>query len=98
MAPERCRYLVSYDVRERARLRRVHGLLRGYGASVQYSTFRCRLSGRQVERMWWELEKLLTAEDALMIAGLCPGCAARIVLRNPRVLWQIEETPRFRIV
>lgn len=66
--------------------------------SLQYSIFRCRLSVRQLERLRWELEKELAPEDGVMIAGLCGGCLARVVLRNPRVEWATEEVPRFQVI
>lgn len=98
MAEGRFWYLVSYDVREPGRLRQTHKLLKGYGASLQYSIFRCRLNNRQLERLRWELEKVLAPEDGLMIAGMCAACVAKVVVRNPRVEWKVEESPRFRIV
>jgi CRISPR-associated protein Cas2 len=91
-------YLVCYDVREPRRLRKAYKLLKGYGRSLQYSIFRCRLNGRQLERLRWELERVLEPEDSLMIAGMCTGCMARIVLRNPRVEWAPEEEPRFLVL
>ena len=98
MPESRLWYLVSYDVRDPVRLRRTYKLLKGYGVSLQYSIFRCRLNHRQLERLRWELEKVLAAEDGLMIAGMCAGCIARVVIRNPRVDWSLEEGPRFQIV
>lgn len=98
MAESHLWYLVSYDVREPGRLRQTYKLLKGYGASLQYSIFRCRLNRRQMERLRWELEKVLAPEDGLMIAGVCTVCVAKIVVRNPRVAWSVEESPRFRII
>ena len=97
MAEGRLWYLVSYDIREPVRLRRTHKLLKGYGESLQCSIFRCRLNNRQMERLRWELEKVLAPEDSLMIAGLCACCISRVVVRNPRAEWPVE-APRFRIV
>jgi|SRR2546425_8393738 len=98
MGEDRFWYLVCYDVRDQRRLRQTHKLLKGYGTSLQYSIFRCRLNLRQLERLRWELEKMLDPEDSLMIAGLCTGCIARVVVRNPRVQWPLEGQPRFRIM
>jgi CRISPR-associated protein Cas2 len=81
-------YLVCYDVRDARRLRRAHGLLKGYGASVQYSIFRCRLSSREVERLRWELQRELAPEDSLVIIGVCGACEAR----------EIEEESRFAVL
>jgi CRISPR-associated protein Cas2 len=40
----RRRWLVAYDVRDDARLRRVHDIVRGYGDRLQYSVFLCDLT------------------------------------------------------
>jgi CRISPR-associated protein Cas2 len=84
LAEERSVYLVCYDIREPKRWRRCFKLLKGYGRSLQYSIFRCRLSRRELERMRWELEKELDEEDSLMIAPLCGSCLSRLVARNTR--------------
>ena len=39
-------WLVSYDVRDSNRLRKVAKKLEGYGERLQYSVFRCRLEAR----------------------------------------------------
>ena len=97
MAEERFWYLVCYDIRDPKRWRRCFELLKGYGESLQYSIFRCRLSRRQFERMHWELEKEMAPEDSLMIAGLCPSCTSRVIARNTRAAWT-EEQRRFAIL
>lgn len=37
------RYLVAYDISDPVRLRRVHGTVKGFGFSLQYSVFVCDL-------------------------------------------------------
>jgi CRISPR-associated protein Cas2 len=97
MPEDKLWYLVCYDIRDPKRLRRCFKLLKGYGSSLQYSIFRCHLSRRQLERMRWEIEQELAPEDSLMIAGLCSGCASRMIARNTRVEW-VGDQPRFRVV
>lgn len=97
MAEGRFWYLVCYDIRDAKRWRRCFTLLKGYGESLQYSVFRCRLTKRQLERMRWELEKELASEDSLMIVGLCNSCTAKLVARNTKVEW-VKEEPRFSVV
>ncbi len=97
MAEERFWYLVCYDIRDAKRGRRCFTLLKGYGESLQYSVVRCRLTKRQLERMRWELEKELAAEDSLMIVGLCHSCTSKLIARHTQVEW-VEESPRFRVV
>jgi len=90
-------YLVTYDVREPRRLRRAAKTLEGYGTRVQYSVFRCRLQPRELERMQWELTKILDPTDELLILGLCDGCAGRIRTKGQKNLWQQNE-PTFQIL
>ena len=43
----RTRYIVSYDISDAKRLRRVFKTLRGWGDHLQFSVFRCDLSARE---------------------------------------------------
>lgn len=53
---KRTRYLLAYDIRYPARLRRVHKVVRGFGDSMQYSVFVCDLTSAErvhlVERLF----------------------------------------------
>ncbi len=89
-------FLVAYDVRDRKRLRRTAKHLEGYGSRLQYSLFKCCLSNRGVERLRWELTRILAPEDSIMIIGLCPICAGRVRERNVKVF--PEEDNTFEIV
>jgi CRISPR-associated protein Cas2 len=40
-------YLVTYDISDEHRLRKVHGIVRDFGQPVQYSVFLSRLSDAQ---------------------------------------------------
>ena len=71
-------HLISYDVRDAKRLRRVAKLLEGYGSRVQYSVFRCRLDQVALEKLRWELAKVLDKVDDLLVIPLCDCCAGRI--------------------
>ncbi len=89
-------YLIAYDIRDPKRWRRAYRILRGYGRTLQYSIFRCKLSGAEVERLRWELESVLEAEDSLMFIGLCSGCVSRISSRNRDGVWE-EEHKNFKL-
>ncbi len=80
-------YLVSYDVREAKRLRRVAKVLEGFGERLQYSVFRCHLSERDLERLRWELSCIATKEDGLLFVGLCERCVERVRVRDSRGQW-----------
>ena len=82
MSEDRAWYLICYDIRDPKRWRRVFKLLKGYGNSLQYSIFRCRLTKRQSEQLRWELAALLDPADSLMIASLCPSCASRLDIQG----------------
>ena len=72
-------WLVSYDVCDPKRLRRCAKHMEGHGARVQYSVFRCWLTGREAERLRWELTELLDPEDAVLLIPLCERCVDGIV-------------------
>jgi len=85
----RNRYVVSYDICDAKRLRRVHRLMRGYGTPLQYSVFQCDLS--QSERVL--LIEALTPiihhrEDQVMLINLGPaqsrGCESIEVMGRPK--------------
>ncbi|MCL6436433.1 MAG: CRISPR-associated endonuclease Cas2 [Leptolyngbyaceae cyanobacterium HOT.MB2.61] len=84
-------YMICYDIRDPKRWRKAYTLLKGYGESLQYSIFRCRLNQRDREKLRWELEKILEAEDSLLIAGLCDRCVERIQACNRPETWTVEQ-------
>lgn len=86
-----------YDIRDPARWRKAHRLVRGYGTRVQYSVFRIRASQTDIERLRWELERVLAAEDSLLFVPLCPSCAERVKARNSPDDWG-EEPASFEII
>jgi len=90
-------YVFSYDVRESKRLRKVAKHLEGYGERMQYSVFRCRLTEREVERLRWELVRMMENEDNLLIIGLCARCGVRVAARHGSKDWG-EQPPSFEIV
>lgn len=80
-------YVICYDIVEPARWRKVYKHLHGHGRRLQYSIFRCRLTKTQMEKLRWELEKMLTIEDKLLIFGICNNCERRIVAGNRPESW-----------
>jgi CRISPR-associated protein Cas2 len=89
--------LICYDIREPARWRDVYKIVRGRGHRVQYSIYRARLDDLQVERLRWELARVMAAEDALLIVDLCPTCATNVISRNHVDGWQEQIAP-FRVI
>ena len=92
-------HLVTYDVRDPKRLRKVAKKLEGYGERIQYSVFRCRLDHVTLEKMCWELTEIMAREDDLLVMPLCPRCAERVPIHSTgdQSSW-VEAPPTFRIV
>lgn len=64
-------WLVTYDITDDGRLRRVYKLLRGYGDRLQYSVFRCILSDRQLATLKDKLgEAIDHASDQVLFVPL----------------------------
>jgi CRISPR-associated protein Cas2 len=92
-------HLISYDVRDAKRLRKVARLLEGYGTRVQYSVFRCRIDRLALEKLRWELSQVLDEVDDLLVIPLCDACAGRIPVHSTgdQSSWA-EPPPGFRVV
>ncbi len=90
-------YLLTYDVREAGRLRLTCRVVNNYGIRVQYSVYRCRLLDMELERLRWELARIMTPEDDLMIVRLCPGCVRRIQTKGQKFGWP-DHSPAYRII
>jgi CRISPR-associated protein Cas2 len=65
--------IVTYDICEPGRLRRVYQCLRGWGDHLQYSVFRCVLGRADRERLRAELHGLLDhSVDQVLFFDLGP--------------------------
>ena len=53
--------------------------MEGYGHRIQYSMFRCWMTAREVERLRWELTKMLDPDDDVLLIPLCQRCVGGIV-------------------
>lgn len=100
MASDSKWYLVCYDVRNDKRLRKVAKHLEGYGTRLQYSIFRCYLSGQQVQQLRHELTQKSAAEDDVLFIPLCSRCLAGLAVTHTaqnKPNWPATPEP-FRIV
>lgn len=69
----RQRYIVTYDVADPARLRKVFKALKGYGEHLQLSVFRCDLSRLSLARMKAELNEVIDSQkDQVLIIDVGP--------------------------
>ena len=89
----RHRYLVTYDVSDDKRLKRVYKRLCGYGDPVQYSVFLCDLSAKQRVLMVGDLTGLIKHdEDQVLIVNLGPseGRGGKVVETLGRALREMQ--------
>jgi CRISPR-associated protein Cas2 len=56
-------YLVSYDISDDKRLRKVFQVMRGYGDHLQYSVFECQLTATDLVRLRAELSAIIHHDD-----------------------------------
>jgi CRISPR-associated protein Cas2 len=75
-------YIVTYDIADTKRWRRVFKLMKGYGEWVQLSVFQCRLSAKQQAELIALLDGIIHhTEDHVILLDL--GLADKVV---PRVV------------
>ncbi len=87
-------YIVSYDISDPARLRRVHRTVRDFGDALQLSVFACRLSPRDLAALDARLRKTInTHEDQIILIDLGPCHRASSGLPGSRVLGRPLTTP-----
>jgi CRISPR-associated protein Cas2 len=70
----RIRYLVSYDISNPKRLRKVARALEGFGVRLQYSVFECPLDEMRLAKLKVELQGLVNHdEDQVLFVSLGPS-------------------------
>jgi CRISPR-associated protein Cas2 len=78
----RQRYIVTYDIADPSRLRKVFKLLKGYGEHLQFSVFRCDLTAMRLAQMKDDLRRVIHAQkDQVLIVDVGPteGRGAEVV-------------------
>lgn len=66
-------YLVTYDIRDEKRLRKVFRLCRGFGEHLQYSVFECDLTAAEKVELEARLKELIHHdEDQVLFIDLGP--------------------------
>jgi CRISPR-associated protein Cas2 len=69
----RIRYIVSYDISDPNRLRRVFRTMKGFGDPLQLSVFRCDLSSAERVLLIEAISKVINhREDQVMIIDIGP--------------------------
>lgn len=70
----RTTYVVTYDICDPKRLRRVFRVMLGYGEHLQYSVFRCELSDREVVELRWRLNDIIHHDqDQVLFVSVGPA-------------------------
>lgn len=64
-------YVVTYDICDPKRLRKVYKLMLGWGEHLQLSVFQCELNQREVVELRVELERIIANnEDQVLFVNL----------------------------
>ncbi|MEY4512541.1 MAG: hypothetical protein RLZZ450_4663 [Pseudomonadota bacterium] len=67
-------YIVTYDVSDPKRLRRVFRTMRGYGDHLQLSVFRCELNDRELVELRAKLAEVIHHEqDQVLFVDMGPA-------------------------
>lgn len=67
-------YVISYDISDPKRLRKVYETMRGYGVHIQLSVFRCELTPSQLVELRAALsEEIHHTEDQVLFMDLGPA-------------------------
>lgn len=71
MSSNRNRYLVSYDICDAKRLRKVASVIEGFGHRLQYSLFECPLTEMKYAELKSALAKVIEpSEDQVLFVSL----------------------------
>jgi CRISPR-associated protein Cas2 len=70
----RTSYLVTYDISDDKRLRKVFQIMRGFGDHLQYSVFECQLTPADLVRLRSELTSIIHhRDDQVLFVDLGPA-------------------------
>lgn len=73
-ASSRQSYVITYDIRDPKRLRRVYETMRGYGDHLQLSVFRCDLTRRELVELRATLTEIIDhLKDQVLFVDLGPA-------------------------
>lgn len=76
---DRLRYVISYDISDNKRRRRLSICLDQYGDRVQESVFEAVLDRKLLNQMTEDVEKqILGSADTVRIYPLCATCAGKV--------------------
>lgn len=89
-------YIVTYDIADDRRWRRVFRLMHGFGEWLQLSVFQCRLTRSRALELHARLTETIAAdEDHIMVIDIGPadGVKPRVQSLGKRAYAPVERTP-----
>ena len=82
MSDERT-YIVTYDISDNRRWRRVFKTMNGFGEWLQLSVFQCRLSRRRRAELETRLREIVKAgEDHVLLIDIGPADRTRLAVES----------------
>lgn len=71
--------IITYDIANEKRLRKIAILMKDYGVRVQRSVFECLIEERQLAQLIDKLMKIMEIEeDSTRIYRICSNCQERV--------------------
>lgn len=84
--------VVTYDITENKRLKKMHKFLKNFGVPVQYSVFECDLNREQIRSMTQGADEIMDLkEDALLIYAVCRECRHKTQVIGQGEVWVDSE-------
>ncbi len=75
--------VVTYDITDDRRRRRVHKIMKNFGTRQQYSVFECDISQGELARMRLLLKAEIDPwEDSIRIYRMCGGCRVKVTVEG----------------
>jgi len=69
-------YLITYDIEDNKRRKKISDLLEGYGVRVNYSVFEFYLTKKELEEILYEAKKILKRkDDSFRVYRVCESCS-----------------------
>ena len=89
-------YIVTYDIADPKRWRKVFKLMNGYGAWVQLSVFQCRMNRRRQAELLERLDQVIDHRDdhvVLVDVGVADNVEPRVVSLGKATFHPITREP-----
>jgi len=76
--------LITYDIMNAKRLRKVAAMMENYGTRVQRSVFECEITDDRLAALLADIKRLIRRrEDKVQVYPLCQPCRARLEICGP---------------